>query len=146
MSETEQKQVQELKRRDQEVRAHEAAHRAAGGALVRGGVAYTYQRGPDGVLYAVGGEVQLDTAEVPGDPAATQRKAETVRRAALAPLEPSPQDLKVAAEATQKAAAARAELGRASRSDGAGSEPEGVSRYRDVAAGSAPEPMFEASA
>ena len=71
LSEQELKQVQELKTRDREVRAHEAAHLAAAGSLAIGGASYSYQRGPDGVQYAVGGEVSIDTSAVEGDPEAT---------------------------------------------------------------------------
>ncbi|MDR1142175.1 MAG: hypothetical protein LBL62_10815 [Planctomycetaceae bacterium] len=106
----EQQQVQELKARDQEVRVHEAAHVAAGGPYVTGGPTYTYQTGPDGKSYAIGGEVGIDTSEVGGDPEATIQKMQTVAAAALAPAEPSGQDQKVAAAARQKEAQARAEL------------------------------------
>ena len=102
--------IQKLQARDREVRAHEAAHLAAGRSYVTGGPSYTYQQGPDGRAYAIGGEVHLDTAKVPDDPDATLDKAETVRRAALAPASPSPQDLRVAADASQMAAQARLEI------------------------------------
>ena len=110
LSEEEKKQLQELKQRDREVRAHEQAHRARGGQYIRGGTKFEFQRGPDGQLYAVGGEVQIDTSKVPDDPEATIRKMRTVRAAALAPGEPSATDRRVAAEATRKEAQARAEL------------------------------------
>jgi len=106
----EQRILQQLKTRDREVRAHEAAHMAAGRPYIRSGPSYTYQRGPDGRSYAIGGQVQLDTSEEPDDPEATLNKAEQVRRAALAPAQPSPQDLSVAADASQLAARARVEL------------------------------------
>lgn len=102
--------IQQLKARDQEVRAHEAAHLAAGRPYVVSGPSYTFQRGPDGRNYAVGGEVQLDTSPVADDPQATLKKAETVRRAALAPVDPSAQDQSIAASATQTAAQARVEI------------------------------------
>ena len=51
------KVVSELKARDQVVRAHEAAHLAAGAGIVTRGASYTYQTGPDGQRYAIGGEV-----------------------------------------------------------------------------------------
>lgn len=98
----------ELKARDREVRAHENAHRAAGGDLVRGG-SYDYQQGPDGKRYAVGGDVQIDTTPVPDDPRATAEKMARVIRAALAPAEPSPTDLAVAAQATAERNRAQAE-------------------------------------
>jgi hypothetical protein len=99
--------LQQLQARDREVRAHELAHVAAGAGLVRGGAAFSYQRGPDGRYYAVGGEVGIDTSAVPGDPVATQRKAEQILRAALAPAQPSGQDRAVAAQAARMAMEAR---------------------------------------
>lgn len=102
--------LQALKARDQEVKNHEMAHLSAAGGLATGGASFQYQQGPDGVRYAVGGEVGIDTSPVPGDPAATLNKAEQIRRAALAPANPSPQDQRVAAKAAAMAARARAEL------------------------------------
>lgn len=67
-------QLRELQQRDAEVRAHEQAHLAAGGPHVTGGASYTYQKGPDGRQYAIGGQVSIDTSAVPGDPEATEKK------------------------------------------------------------------------
>ncbi|MCB1876556.1 MAG: hypothetical protein KDH88_11335 [Chromatiales bacterium] len=114
LSDQEKKQLDELKARDREVRAHEAAHQAAAGGYARGGPSFSYQRGPDGKQYAIGGEVQIDTSAVPGDPEATLRKAQIIRRAALAPAEPSPQDRSIAAEAAAMAAQARADVAKQS--------------------------------
>jgi hypothetical protein len=69
-----------------------------------------YERGPDGAQYAIGGEVSIDTAPVDGDPQATIEKMRTVRAAALAPAEPSPQDRAVAAQAMQLMLQAQSEL------------------------------------
>lgn len=110
LSEEEQRQVEELKARDQEVRTHEQAHVAAAGSLYRGGPFYSYQTGPDGKRYAVGGSVNIDTSPVDGDPQATIQKAQQIRRAALAPAEPSSTDQRVAAQASRMEAEARAEL------------------------------------
>lgn len=107
----EQQQVQELSARDREVRLHEMAHKAAGGGIT-GAISYTYERGPDGRMYAVGGEVSIDTSAVPGDPEATLEKAEAIIRAAMAPAEPSAQDYRVASRARAMAAEARAEIAR----------------------------------
>lgn len=104
-----QAKVQELQKRDREVRAHEAAHVAAGGAYVRGGPSFQYTTGPDGKSYATGGEVSIDSAPVPDDPAATIQKMRTVQRAALAPAQPSAQDRSVAAAAAKNEAEARME-------------------------------------
>lgn len=107
--EVEQQIINKLAARDREVRQHEMAHQIAGGQFT-GGATYTFQRGPDGVMYAVGGQVSVDTSPVPGDPEATLQKAQTIERAAMAPADPSPQDLKVAASARAMANEARVEL------------------------------------
>ena len=103
------KEVADLKNRDREVRQHELAHLAAGGSYVRGSPTYSYKTGPDGQRYAVGGEVQIDTGEVPDDPEATARKMQVVMKAALAPKDPSGQDYRVAAQARQLEMKAHAE-------------------------------------
>lgn len=102
-------QIQELSARDREVRAHEQAHAAVAGQY-GSSPTYSFVRGPDGVSYAIGGEVQIDTSSIPGDPEATLRKAQQLRRAANAPAEPSGQDSSVAAQAAQMEQQARAEL------------------------------------
>lgn len=101
--------IQELAARDREVRAHEQAHAAAAGQY-GSSPSYEYVRGPDGVSYAVGGSVDIDTSPIPGDPEASLRKAEQLQRAASAPAEPSGQDRQVAAQVAQMAQQARAEL------------------------------------
>ena len=106
------KETAQLRAADVAVRAHEAAHVAAGGGLVRGGATFTYETGPDGRQYAVAGEVQIDASPVRGDPEETIQKMATVRAAALAPSDPSATDRAVAASASQQALAARAELSR----------------------------------
>lgn len=110
LTEEEQKQVEELKARDREVKTHEQAHIAAGGSYVRGGASYDYQTGPDGKKYAVGGNVSIDTSAVEGDPQATINKAQIIIKAALAPAEPSSQDKAVANQARQMMSNARKEL------------------------------------
>lgn len=110
LTDEEQRQVDKLRARDAEVRAHEAAHMAAGGSHVRGGASYSYQQGPDGKQYAVGGEVGIDVSSVPGNPQATIQKMQQVRAAALAPSEPSGADQGVAAKAAQVEAQAREQL------------------------------------
>jgi hypothetical protein len=109
LSEQELKQLTELKARDREVRAHEAAHQAVGGQYA-GAMSFTYQRGPDGAQYAVGGEVSIDLSPVQGDPQATIEKMRIVRAAAMAPAEPSGQDRAVAAQAMQIMLQAQSEL------------------------------------
>lgn len=110
LTETERTQVEKLKARDKEVKQHEQAHLVVAGQYAVSGASYNWQQGPDGKKYAVGGEVQIDTSEVPEDPRATINKMEQVKRAALAPVNPSTQDYQVAARAENTASQARAEL------------------------------------
>lgn len=129
LTEQELKQLTELKARDREVRAHEAAHQAVGGQYA-GAMSFTYQRGPDGAQYAVGGEVSIDLSPVQGDPQATIEKMRIVRAAAMAPAEPSGQDRAVAAQAMQIMLQAQSDL-----AAGSGSSPRAASdAYREVSA------------
>ncbi len=101
--------VEQLKDRDREVRAHEEAHANVGGQYA-GTPSYTFQSGPDGKQYAIGGEVPIDVSPVDGDPEATIDKMQIVIAAALAPAEPSAQDRKVAALAQSQQTQAYGEL------------------------------------
>lgn len=103
-------EIEQLRARDREVRTHEAAHKATAGSFAQGGPIYEYQTGPDGKRYAVGGEVNIDTSKIPNNPEATLLKAQTIRRAANAPAQPSSQDRQVAAQASQLEAEARQEI------------------------------------
>lgn len=109
LSDEERAEAQRLAQRDREVRAHEAAHKGAAGRYARGGAEFEYERGPDGRQYAVGGEVSIDVSR-PSDPQAALQKAQVIRRAALAPAQPSAQDRSVAAEAAQMEQQAKSEL------------------------------------
>ena len=108
-SEEEQTQIRDLKARDTEVRRHEEAHARVGGQYA-GQPTYTYQTGPDGKRYAIGGEVSIDVSPVPDDPQATIAKMDVVIAAALAPAEPSGQDRKVASQAASQRLEATADL------------------------------------
>ncbi|QIK39064.1 hypothetical protein GWK36_02060 [Caldichromatium japonicum] len=99
LSRDDQRLIEQLKQRDAEVRAHEQAHIAAGGAYITSGPSYSYQTGPDGRRYAIGGEVGIDTSMNPDDPEGNLAKARAIIRAAMAPAEPSGQDVRVAAAA-----------------------------------------------
>lgn len=112
----EQAQIAELASRDREVRTHEQAHASVGGAYA-GSPTYTFKRGPDGRSYAVGGEVGIDVSPIANDPEATLRKMEVVQRAALAPVDPSPQDRRVAAQAQAQATEARAQIAQQRREE-----------------------------
>ena len=130
LSDEEQEIVAELKRRDTEVRRHEQAHSSAAGSYA-GAPSYEYERGPDGRMYAVGGEVKIDTRPLK-DPEATIRKMDIVIRAALAPANPSAQDHAVAAQARQARQQAIAEVRAEERI-----EQEGGGERLDTAAGDA---------
>lgn len=99
----------ELKKTDQQVRQHEAAHIAAGGSYVSKAASYSYRVGPDGNRYAVAGEVGIDVSPE-RDPRVTVQKMAVVQRAALAPADPSPQDRAVAAKAAMMSAQAQAQI------------------------------------
>ena len=99
-----------IKAVEREVIAHEAAHKAVGGQYA-GPVSYTYATAPDGTRYIVGGEVSISAPEG-RTPEETIRIMEQVKRAALAPGSPSPQDLQVAAAAAAAQMRAQAELAR----------------------------------
>ncbi len=101
--------IQQLKKRDTDVRTHEQAHLAVAGRYAAGSVSYSYQTGPDGVKYAIGGEVPIDMS-AESTPEATIQKMETVRRAALAPADPSPADLQIASAASAQEIQARQKL------------------------------------
>lgn len=104
------REIDNLKRIDREVRSHEQAHVVAGGGLVRGAASFGYSAGPDGKLYAVSGEVSIDSSPVPNDPQATIQKMGQVVRAALAPAQPSGQDRSVASAALKMEGQARQQV------------------------------------
>jgi len=103
------KVINQLQQRDSEVRTHELAHASAGGALT-GAPSYSFEVGPDGKKYAVEGEVSVDLSIVEGDPQATIAKLQQAQAAALAPAQPSAQDIRVAASAAQSILTAQSEL------------------------------------
>jgi hypothetical protein len=115
--------IQELEEIEGEVIAHEAAHKAAAGRF-GGPVSYTYTTGPDGKRYITGGEVPINTPST-SDPEEALRNATQVMKAAMAPGDPSGQDIAVAASAAQIAASARARI--------ASGDTDGDSRQRDIA-------------
>lgn len=123
---SQEQELRKLQQRDRQVRAHETAHKLAGGHLA-GAARYSYTMGPDGKPYASGGEVSIDTSAVAGDPLATIAKAEKIRKAALAPAQPSTQDRRIANEAANMAARARLELQQSQQETSRGKEDEPLS-------------------
>jgi hypothetical protein len=106
-------QLEELKARDREVKTHEMAHVAAGASSPT----YDYETGPDGRQYAVGGTADIDTSSE-GDPRSDLEKSRQIRRAALAPANPSQQDLQVATYAKTMEADALQKMQKESRDEG----------------------------
>ena len=105
---TEEKQVvSELQARDTEVRAHEAAHQSGGAST--GAASYTYQKGPDGRMYAIGGEVPV-SMKAGSTPQETIANAQAVIASAMAPADPSGQDQAVAASAMMMITKAQQQL------------------------------------
>lgn len=100
-------QVRELQSIDRNVRAHEAAHQAAGGGLA-GAASFTFTKGPDNQMYATAGEVPIKMRKG-RTPEETIANARQIASAAMAPADPSPQDFKVAANASKMEFEARAE-------------------------------------
>lgn len=97
--------------RDHAVRGHENTHLSALGPYAASGILYDTAKGASGETVATGGRIAVDLAAVPGDPAATLRKARTVLNAAQAPGDPSAADLRVAARAYRLMQQAQAQLG-----------------------------------
>lgn len=103
-------EVARLRVTDQRVRTHERAHQTAGGNAA-GSATFRYVTGPDGKTYAVAGEVPI-RFEAGRTPDETIAAAQRMRSAALAPADPSAQDLAVAAEAARLEQDARAQKAR----------------------------------
>lgn len=92
----EKSELAKLQATDAKVRAHEAAHQS--GPAASGGASFSYQKGPDGVMYATGGEVpvRINSGSTPQE---TISNMQGVIATALAPADPSPQDLSIASKA-----------------------------------------------
>lgn len=117
--------VDDLLQQDRAARGREQTMRAAAGSLPLGAASYAYKVGPDGRLYVVESSVNFDLTEIPGDPEATLRKAEQIRKAALAP---SPQDRATAALAASMALRARHVIQQKQSAAGAGSRLPGLQK------------------
>lgn len=97
--------VSRLAQTDIGVRGHEAQHLLAAGGLATGPADYDYVEGPDGKLYAVGGQVGISSTAT-SDPAKQRRDASAAYLAATAPADSSAQDLAAARSALSRAAEA----------------------------------------
>lgn len=96
LSDDEKRLVKELQSRDMEVRSHESAHQTGGAST--GAASYSYQQGPDGKMYAIGGEVSI-SYKASSNPQETIQNTQAIIAAAMAPSNPSPQDHAVASSA-----------------------------------------------
>lgn len=132
LTEEEQAELQDMKRRDEEVRVHEQAHQSAGGQYASA-PHYEYENGPDGKRYVTDGSVNIDVGEE-SDPQATIDKMQVVKRAALAPAQPSAQDRRVYAEASQKEAEARRELNKQRQEEAAAAQGQGQEQSQAASA------------
>ena len=97
-------QANELKRMQSQadkVVSHEGAHAMIGGTLMLGGPVYQYELGPDGEVYETAGQSRIDMSPIAGNPQGTIFKMQHVKRAAMAPLNPSGADRVVASQADQ---------------------------------------------
>ena len=78
------------------MRREEEAHAAVAGKYGSPPV-YTYQRGPDGRLYRVGGSVAVSASVPEDDPEEARRAGRRIAAAANAPVRPSSADRAAAA-------------------------------------------------
>ena len=107
LSSADQELLDRLKARDAKVRTHEHAHLSAAAGQAAGPASYTYQTGPDGKRYAIGGSVNISMSYNSGDPEESLRSARTAFAAAMATGEPSSKDMAAANKALSMAARAR---------------------------------------
>lgn len=98
--------TEKLRQRDAHVRAHEMAHIMAAGGQAQGMPHYTYQTGPDGRAYAIGGSVNISVTGT-GDPEHDARQAQVAQRAATAVGDPSARDSLTASQAGAMAQSAK---------------------------------------
>lgn len=81
---------------DSQVRLHEQTHAAS--SNLTSTPKYDYQVGPDGKLYATGGEVRIDTS-IPDDEKAAQVKLDEIEDTASAPNNLSSADAQISRQA-----------------------------------------------
>ena len=87
--------LEKFKNKDAEIRTHEQVHASIGHTTAP--ISYSYQQGPDGKMYAVGGSVRLETS-MPDDPKAAAFKLDILQKAASAPSNTSGADNAIASQ------------------------------------------------
>lgn len=105
----EQAVVNQLRARDSAVRQEEEAHAAAAGPY-GSAPQYTYQIGPDGNAYAIGGHVDVSVS-MSGSAADRDRALATLQNAALAPNAPSGADMAAFRQASMLRATSNEDAG-----------------------------------
>ncbi len=85
--------LEKFKKADAQIRSHEQVHATIGQTTAP--ISYNYQKGPDGKMYAVGGNVRFDTS-IPDDPKAAAFKLDQLSRAATGVSDPSEADTMIA--------------------------------------------------
>lgn len=96
-----------LRARDALVRGHENAHVTTAGGQAAGPVQYSYQTGPDGQQYAIGGSVSIAVVSSPMNDEDAARQAGVAQRAAMAGGQASLRDMQVAMRAGELSGRAR---------------------------------------
>lgn len=85
--------LEKFKQRDSEIKTHEQTH--ASSAHTTAPIAYNYDVGPDGKLYAAGGHVRLDTS-VPKNEEEASFKLDQIKKAASSSSDLSSADAQIA--------------------------------------------------
>jgi hypothetical protein len=88
--------LDKFKQTDTNIRSHEQIHASIGATTSP--ISYTYEKGPDGKMYAVGGKVTLDTS-LPDDPKAAAFKLDMLQKTASGPIDSSGADNTIASQA-----------------------------------------------
>ncbi|MGB5866535.1 MAG: putative metalloprotease CJM1_0395 family protein [Arcobacteraceae bacterium] len=87
--------LEKFKNKDAQIRTHEQVHASIGHTTSP--ISYSYQQGPDGKMYAVGGNVRMDTS-IPDDPKAAAFKLDVLQKAASGPADTSGADNMIATQ------------------------------------------------
>ncbi|MGB3750737.1 MAG: putative metalloprotease CJM1_0395 family protein [Arcobacteraceae bacterium] len=87
--------VEKFRKKDAEIRTHEQVHASIGNTTTP--ISYSYQQGPDGKMYAIGGSVRFDTS-IPNDPKAASFKLDMLQKAAAGPAQMSGADGSIASQ------------------------------------------------
>jgi hypothetical protein len=88
--------LEKFKKTDAQIRTHEQVHATIGHTTAP--ISYTYQQGPDGKMYAVGGSVRLDVS-IPEDPKEALYKLDQIQKASTAPAFLSGADISISSQA-----------------------------------------------